>query len=231
MTSLPLNLWHLYVDNLVRYEKGSWVSSIASTCRILAVMLILPFALLMMLDVASYVIARTLGVIDQTKASTGGDHLAVPATAPAIVTPPPAEETTRAAATPLPPVSDDEDLLGGNLRLAGVDTFSPAPSLPASPVLSRREFVGDRERDGVGSPGSAHGHALGLGLGLGLTRIKTPPAAGEGGRRQEASEEASSSGESSFTIVDGDDGAEDGVMLRRRAWQTGTGGDSGDGAA
>ena len=45
VASIPLNLWHLYVDNLVHYKPGSWVESIASTCRILAFATIIPFIL------------------------------------------------------------------------------------------------------------------------------------------------------------------------------------------
>ncbi|KAI0744052.1 hypothetical protein C8Q80DRAFT_1184762 [Daedaleopsis nitida] len=49
VTSLPHTLWHLYADNLVYYEKGSWVNSVASTCRILAFATIVPFILLTLL--------------------------------------------------------------------------------------------------------------------------------------------------------------------------------------
>ena len=43
--------------------------------------------------------------------------------------------TALAAATPLP---DDGE--HGNLKLSGVDTFSPAPSQPGSPTLQRHEL-------------------------------------------------------------------------------------------
>ena len=49
LASLPHTLWHLYVDNLVHYQKGSWVDSIASTCRVLAFATIIPFILLTLL--------------------------------------------------------------------------------------------------------------------------------------------------------------------------------------
>ena len=46
-----------------------------------------------------------------------------------------ADMTALAAATPLP---DDGE--HGNLKLSGVDTFSPAPSQPGSPTLQRHEL-------------------------------------------------------------------------------------------
>jgi len=68
--SLPRQLWLWYLENLWSPPPGSWVRSVAYTFRVLAILLILPFACLTLLDVTSYVIARTLGVIDSTKAST-----------------------------------------------------------------------------------------------------------------------------------------------------------------
>ena len=47
--STPAYLWHLYVDNLVNYKADSWVYSIASTCRLLAFVIIIPFILLTLL--------------------------------------------------------------------------------------------------------------------------------------------------------------------------------------
>jgi hypothetical protein len=70
LTDVPHYLWRAYVDNLVYYEPGSWVASIAFTFRVLSISCIAPVAFLILLDVTSYVIARTLGVIDDTKAST-----------------------------------------------------------------------------------------------------------------------------------------------------------------
>ncbi|OBZ67015.1 hypothetical protein A0H81_12806 [Grifola frondosa] len=94
--SLPASLWHLYVKHLWNYKPGSWVDSTASTFRLLAFAVVAPFVLLTLLDVASYVIARTLGVIDQTKASTSGAEEVLLEDTPTIViqdesssTPPP----------------------------------------------------------------------------------------------------------------------------------------------
>ncbi|KAF8441672.1 hypothetical protein L210DRAFT_973172 [Boletus edulis BED1] len=68
--TLPYRLWDAYVTYLWHYQPNSWVSRVASTFRILALVLVLPVVLLTLLDVTSYVIARTLGVVDDGKAST-----------------------------------------------------------------------------------------------------------------------------------------------------------------
>ena len=49
MASVPLALWHLYLDNLVNYQPGSWVAKTASTFRVLAFAIMLPFVLLTLL--------------------------------------------------------------------------------------------------------------------------------------------------------------------------------------
>ena len=49
LSSIPHTLWLLYVDNLVNYKADSWVYSIASTCRLLAFAIIIPFILLTLL--------------------------------------------------------------------------------------------------------------------------------------------------------------------------------------
>ncbi|KAI5889394.1 uncharacterized protein SCHCODRAFT_02634404 [Schizophyllum commune H4-8] len=70
LASLPGTLWRLYVDYLWNYDANSWVAHAAYSMRVMAVLLMLPITVLTMLDIASYVIARTLGVIDDTRAST-----------------------------------------------------------------------------------------------------------------------------------------------------------------
>lgn len=47
--SAPQFLWELYVNYLWNYKQDSWVASIASTCRVLAILCIAPFGLLMLL--------------------------------------------------------------------------------------------------------------------------------------------------------------------------------------
>ena len=49
LSSIPHTLWLLYVDNLVNYKADSWVYSVASTCRLLAFAIIIPFILLTLL--------------------------------------------------------------------------------------------------------------------------------------------------------------------------------------
>ncbi|KAL1726803.1 hypothetical protein EV714DRAFT_276245 [Schizophyllum commune] len=70
LAALPGTLWRLYVDYLWNYDANSWVAHAAYSMRVMAVLLMLPITVLTMLDIASYVIARTLGVIDDTRAST-----------------------------------------------------------------------------------------------------------------------------------------------------------------
>ena len=47
--SAPVNLWHLYVEYLVNYKDDSWVASIASSFRVLAIVMCVPLALLILL--------------------------------------------------------------------------------------------------------------------------------------------------------------------------------------
>ncbi|KAL1660149.1 hypothetical protein GGF50DRAFT_63791 [Schizophyllum commune] len=70
LAALPGTLWRLYVEYLWNYDANSWVAHAAYSMRVMAVLLMLPITVLTMLDIASYVIARTLGVIDDTRAST-----------------------------------------------------------------------------------------------------------------------------------------------------------------
>ncbi|KAI0358383.1 hypothetical protein OH77DRAFT_1397024 [Trametes cingulata] len=237
IASIPQTLWHLYLDNLVYYKPGSWVDSAASTCRVLAFMTILPFILLTLLDVASYVIARTLGVIDETKASTSGEletaeHLH--ANQPSIViqdesspSPPSTEEEGRLPHT-TPPSSyfrnpTEEE---GNLQLSGVGTFSPAPSQPGSPTLQRRDLIQHAHygsySDLLGTADSGEEHEGG---GSGATTPRDASGHGSAGS-------SSSSGDSSFAMLDRDSGSEDaGVLLRRRTRRPGTGPEGENGAA
>ncbi|KAJ7496088.1 hypothetical protein B0H11DRAFT_2227093 [Mycena galericulata] len=71
-SSLPRAVWSFYVQYLWNWTDypNSWISRIAYTARVLAILLVLPLLVLTLLDIASYGIARTLGVIDDVKAST-----------------------------------------------------------------------------------------------------------------------------------------------------------------
>ncbi|RDX55057.1 hypothetical protein OH76DRAFT_1397401 [Lentinus brumalis] len=242
LSSLPHTLWHAYLDHLVFYEQGSWVDKIASTCRVLAFATIIPFAILTLLDVASYVIARTLGVIDETKASTSGGPEST-GNPPTIVVHPDSGDTnlSLAASTPLPREPSEEDV-DGNFKLSGVDTFSPAPSQPGSPTLQRREFLQhsyahygshNRHSNSNNSNNSNSDSASSL---LSFSLAGNGPCAdaeekdGDGDASPGSSgtttprDPGSSSGESSYAMVDRDSGSEDaGVMLRRRTRPPGTG--------
>ncbi|KAI0342156.1 hypothetical protein BDW22DRAFT_1429644 [Trametopsis cervina] len=151
---VPLYLWNLYVEHLWNYKPGTWVYRIASTAWILAFLILTPFVFLTLLDVASYVIARTLGVIDATKASTGDmpvpaqehtgdvtlDGQGVPSIHVAYATPSASTSSLNEISTPS--YLRDNVVEEGNFKLAGVDSFSPAPSQPSSPTLSRRSSYG-----------------------------------------------------------------------------------------
>ncbi|KAI0318252.1 hypothetical protein OF83DRAFT_45393 [Amylostereum chailletii] len=131
LVAAPYQLWRWYVDYLWYYERDSWVASTASTFRILAAITLFPGIVLVLLDVASYVIARTLG--DPT-ASTSSNP-------PRIVI------ETEAVPSPffISPEDGEDD---GTARLAGAGVFSPAPSQPGSPVATRKNLARDLERYG-----------------------------------------------------------------------------------
>ncbi|KAG6812034.1 hypothetical protein H0H92_004696 [Tricholoma furcatifolium] len=172
-TQVPLSsylavLWNYYIQYLWHYQPNSWVARIAYICRVLAILISLPIIILGLLDISSYGIARTLGVIDDVKASTS-DSSTVHGTidAPSIrassssesPTPSPytdfEHESTNAsdpsrqkrgsplhylgASQPLAFYASDE---GDNLKLSGVGVFSPAASRPPSPVLTRKAGEG-----------------------------------------------------------------------------------------
>jgi len=171
-SSIPGLLWAYYVQYLWNYESDSWVARVAYSCRILAILVSLPIIILGLLDIASYGIARTLGVIDDVKASTSDK-----ATVHNVITPPgtitPGSDSSfsdsdRDSLTDhslhnkmRSPLSDS--LLGNanfsqpsvfyagednNLRLSGVGVFSPAASQPPSPTLSRYHLPQDESTYG-----------------------------------------------------------------------------------
>jgi len=57
----PSYLWNSYLHYLWNYDSNSWVANIAYAFRIWAIFTILPTLVLGLLDVTSYIIARTLG--------------------------------------------------------------------------------------------------------------------------------------------------------------------------
>ncbi|KAK7692562.1 hypothetical protein QCA50_004192 [Cerrena zonata] len=207
--SAPHFLWELYVDYLWKYKQESWVASIASTCRVLAFLCISPFVVLTLLDVISYVIARTLGVIDDTKAATSEDARDEKPDGKLSGTPAPiiriheddsasssGEERDLSIPRHPPPAYFQNPVEGeGNLKLAGTDVFSPAPSQPPSPTLSRRDLA------------SHNSHPQ-------LEKMMMGRARGESISQLSSVSTASLS---SFVMLDKDSGAEDAsVQVRQR---------------
>ncbi|KIK97793.1 hypothetical protein PAXRUDRAFT_824563 [Paxillus rubicundulus Ve08.2h10] len=144
--STPRLLWDAYVDYLCNYQPGSWVGTTASSFRILAVILVLPIVFLTLLDITSYVIARTLGIVDAVKASTSDD----------------ANETTQLISQPVPStLPQDTSLARSSEGLAPEDHrqaqslacckgHNAAARLEASPasddsIRPRAFFVGDED--------------------------------------------------------------------------------------
>ena len=170
----------------------------------------------MLQDVASYVIARTLGVIDSTKASTGG---VVPVPVPVPEGGPDArgaEPPTSAAdsdassfSISTPSYFKDTVVEESDMKLSGAGAFSPFPSQPPSPTLSRRDLAA----------------AMGLQTALqpmtpmaGRVRSDTSSSAGSKSASEESTEQ--------FTMVDRDPSGAEGVQIRRRAGQQGGADDS-----
>jgi len=163
-SAIPGLLWAYYVQYLWNYDSDSWVARIAYSCRILAILVSLPLIILGLLDIASYGIARTLGVIDDVKASTSDKAT--------IITPPTPGSDSAFSDSDHDSLTDhnlhnrmrsplSDSLLPGNThfsqpstfyagedRLSGVGVFSPAASQPPSPTLSRYHLPQDESTYG-----------------------------------------------------------------------------------
>jgi len=246
MTMSPLELtsllWARYIEYLWNYEPGSWVEASASTFRLFAAFIITPLALLVMLDVTSYIIARTLGVIDDTKASTSDRESLHPVT---VVegphTEPPAIIVQSASMSISPSVPTDigqpldemgeklrleidrphqsessGSLYEGNPALAGVGVFSPAASTPPSPTLERRRTGSLSKSSTIMTPLSQ------LDNENGSSEKAITDGEGEEVIKSKVGRKGSwgsmSAGlDSSYALIDKDSGSEDsGVPLRRR---------------
>jgi hypothetical protein len=165
LSTIPSLLWEYYLEYLWFYEPGTGVARIAYTFRVLAFLLIIPMTGITLLDIASYVIARTLGVVDDVKASTSDKntiHAKSDSDAPIILlnddsfpasTPGSADPSHTHNPAFLIRTEDPEKVItasfGGHpqayfasdemdLRLSGVDVFSPAVSRPTSPEVDRK---------------------------------------------------------------------------------------------
>lgn len=150
-TAYPALLWSWYIEYLWNYESDSWVGRIAYASRAMAFVLCLPTLILGLLDVASYVIARTLGIVDDVKASTSDQVSQVQSP---VVHIEPAESGARSTIREKPAftvdsASEDNDgtpqpqeffATEKNLKLSGVGILSPAATRPPSPVLMRKNL-------------------------------------------------------------------------------------------
>ncbi|KAF8894021.1 hypothetical protein BD779DRAFT_1504780 [Infundibulicybe gibba] len=136
-SSIPSRIWEFYSQNLWYYGPNSWVARAAYSCRILAIVVVLPIMILGLLDITSYGIARTLGVIDDVKASTS-DKETVHQDTPTILVHEPKHDAQKDPQTSPPAFFVSED---NNLKLSGVGVFSPATSQPPSPTISRRTLA------------------------------------------------------------------------------------------
>ncbi|VDC06945.1 unnamed protein product [Peniophora sp. CBMAI 1063] len=137
-------IWQLYSQHLVYYSEEGWVASTARTFRVLAILCIVPGIFLTILDMTTYVIARTLG--DPT-ASTSARHIPLPPSPPPEkldelvsdpMSPPPTIAITPAPSTGNGADSGDEDYAS---RLAGVGVFSAPGSAPGSPIMERKSLI------------------------------------------------------------------------------------------
>jgi len=214
--SSPRFVWNIYVEYLWNYESNSWVASTANTFRVLSLLMFAPVFILTLLDVISYVIARTLGVIDDTKASTSeiqNDTLSTRVSSTAIDAPPKihvqqddgADDVDDGDATPMstPPPTYFHSTMesAGNLKLSGVDMFSPAPSQPPSPTMSRKDLAVHMMHQV--RPMSK------------IVSGSEEKEKGDSGSVTPGSEVSSFSVGSSFAFP-GDSGSEDGLQVRKR---------------
>ncbi|KAJ7747288.1 hypothetical protein B0H16DRAFT_1851341 [Mycena metata] len=136
--SLPRVLWNLYVDHLWNWTDypHSWISQIAYASRVLAILLIMPVVILTLLDIASYGIARTLGIIDDVKASTSDKETIHNKTPLVRVVD---HSTPSPSSASLANTDDSETLLdstsGSDRMLSSTDTLPPLaiPSMSSHP--------------------------------------------------------------------------------------------------
>ncbi|KAG2096937.1 hypothetical protein BD769DRAFT_1677884 [Suillus cothurnatus] len=148
-SSTPRLLWNAYIEYLWNPRPGSWVSQVAYSFRILAFLLILPVVILTLLDITSYVIARTLGIVDDVKASTSDQPVVTAEGTPSILV----EDTSSEESFPAEQDSYissvhrqyNTDMRKEHLQLSSVGVLSPSPSQPSSPVLPHENLYGEDE--------------------------------------------------------------------------------------
>jgi len=140
---------------------SSWVTKVAYSFRVLAFLLILPVLILTLLDITSYVIARTLGIVDVVKASTSDQPVVTAEDTPSILVEdtssegsPPAEQDRHASPahrqhnTEMGTVQEEmkpQAFFAGeeDLQLSSVGVLSPSPSQPSSPILLGDKLSGE----------------------------------------------------------------------------------------
>ncbi|GLB37577.1 hypothetical protein LshimejAT787_0406280 [Lyophyllum shimeji] len=167
-SSYPNILWNYYIKHLWNYQPNSWVTRITSACRVLAVLISLPIIVLALLDISSYGIARTLGIIDDVRASTSDittihqnartPSIRIEASSPSGSTSP---ESPSDSSQTQPDSQNSLSALGAsqprafyasdgdNLKLSGVGVFSPATSRPPSPVMTRKKLSEEARTSGL----------------------------------------------------------------------------------
>ncbi|KAG1836323.1 hypothetical protein DFJ58DRAFT_735058 [Suillus subalutaceus] len=180
-SSTPRLVWHAYIEYLWNPHPGSWVSQVAYSFRILAFLLILPVVILTLLDITSYVIARTLGIVDDVKASTSDQPVVTPEGTPSILV----EDTSSEESFPAEQdsyissvhrqyntdmrsagVQEEETKLHAyftgeeDLQLSSVDVLSPSPSQPSSPVLPHENLPGEDGAMRMEDPRDAQDEAM-----------------------------------------------------------------------
>ncbi|KAG2153780.1 uncharacterized protein EDB93DRAFT_214863 [Suillus bovinus] len=159
-SSAPHLVWHAYIEHLWNPQPGSWVSQVAYSFRILAFLLILPVVVLTLLDITSYVIARTLGIVDDVKASTSDQPVVTAEGTPSILVEDtsscPAEQDScissvhRQYKTDMKSAGVQEEMKlqayftgEEDLQLSSIGVLSPSPSQPSSPVLPHENLSGE----------------------------------------------------------------------------------------
>ncbi|KAG1746204.1 hypothetical protein EDB19DRAFT_384544 [Suillus lakei] len=178
-SSAPRLVWHAYIEYLWNPHPGSWVSQVAYSFRILAFLLILPVVILTLLDITSYVIARTLGIVDDVKASTSDQPVVTAEGTPSILV----EDTSSEEALPAEQDSyisvhrqHNTDMRGAgvqeemklqayftgeeDLQLSSVGVLSPSPSQPSSPVLPQENLSGEGRTMRMEDPRDAQDEAI-----------------------------------------------------------------------
>jgi len=199
----PSYLWNSYLHYLWNYGSNSWVATIAYAFRIWAIFTILPTLVLGLLDVTSYIIARTLG--DPT-ASTS--HKSSFATQPLAKSEPHVPNTdTHTSPTILIPITvlppKDETPPSGASTKPSTPARGSGPSTPSLPTF----FV-----DGECSEDDGAARLAGVGVFSPVASMPGSPVASRRNILEREAEEASS-GSGSGSEESGSSAAR-GVLLR-----------------